>query len=137
MNMFHTSSSVARLGSMFVLVIGFATAAAIAGPGPQFWLIERAAHPAKTAATADKAERCNGCNGVKTVDIVVTKSSWQNGRGPLTAITDTRTRTCPDCAGAITGRTPEWANGRGPLKPVVVPSSGQTPIAVSTNDRRG
>ncbi len=133
MKLIPTSTRATRFGSLVLLT----ATSLFAGPGVQHW---QSAPPsgAPKARAAASADACTGCSGTKRVDVVVTRPSWPNARGPLATRIESREEKCRVCAGSSVALTPDWPNGRGPLKPVVAPASTPPqPVAASGNNRRG
>jgi hypothetical protein len=126
-----------RLGSLLLIAAGLPTASLVAGPGVQHWQ-STPRLDAPVVRTAAPVDACSGCPGVKWVDVVVTRPTWPNARGPLASRIESREEKCRACAGSSVALKPTWPNGRGPLQPVVTPAATPTqPVATSGTQPRG
>lgn len=89
-----------------IIASGFFAAAALAGPGPQFWNRPTAA-PAPKADAPAKPEtpppaKCDGC---KTTKIWEHTSTGPAGKGTSSARVVGSRHSCARCAGAITNQS--------------------------------
>lgn len=126
-----------RLGSLVLLATGFTATSLVAGPGVQHWQSTPPV-PAPAVRSAVPLDACSGCPGVKRVEVVVTRPTWPNARGPLASRLESREEKCRVCAGSPVALTPDWPNRRGPLKPVATPAAPSTqPVATMGASPRG
>lgn len=94
-----------------LLASGFFVAAALAGPGPQYWNKSTPAKPAEKPVPVKMDEHPTGkCNGCKTTPI------WVIGdRGPASKGVGARvagySHSCNGCAGKVTTENGKTADG--------------------------
>ena len=107
--------------SAAIFVGGLFTAAALAGPGPQYWN-RPAAKPVPKSEPAPKAEApvAGKCGGCKTTPIWVPGDRSPAGKGPYQQVVGKK-HECSRCTGAIAAERSEVKNtmthnaGCGPL----------------------
>ena len=125
MNASFLSKAAAMSTGLLVSIL--LTGNASAGPGPQYWQQQEKLR-AESAAKAADAERAQAlmhrCSGAQTVADTVMKSSWHNGRGPLTEVQIGTKTVCHMCPVTTVVTKNAWPNGRGPTTRTEVTQTG-------------
>lgn len=106
--------------SVGIFASGLFTAAALAGPGPEYWRSpgKTDGNAAVTAAPIERAARA--CTDARLVTVTQTKPSWHNGRGPLVTTEVGKTLECTSCDTPMVVMKPSGHNGRGAMAPVEI-----------------
>jgi hypothetical protein len=99
---------------------GLFGAAALAGPGPQYWSNhgKSSAKPALTEVSSPRLLRA--CSDARLVSIAETKPAWSNGRGPLVTTEVGQKLMCASCDTPAVVMKPSGPNARGPMMPVEI-----------------
>jgi hypothetical protein len=108
--------------SVGLLLAGFVSSSAIAGPGPQYWQ-SRAKAPAVEPAKPESAPT-HACAGATVVPVTTMKPAQANGRGPLVAVQTGTKTVCHMCPVTTTVRTNSLPNGRGTWTTTEVTQTG-------------
>ena len=110
--------------SVGIFATGLFAAAALAGPGPQYWNRPAAKPAPKAEAPKTETPVVAKCAGSEVVAVTVMKPSWPNGRGPLTEVQTGTKTVCRMCPVTTVVTTNAWPNGRGPTTRTEVTKTG-------------
>ncbi len=107
--------------SVGIVVSGLFAAAALGGPGPQYWNRPASAPVSKPdPAPKTVAPAVRACTDSRVVSVTKTESILPNGRGPHRTFEVGKKLICTSCDTPTVVMKPSGHNGRGAMAPVTI-----------------